>query len=68
MPYREEYTDYFVSDIFGRVMISIMPRASARARIMKERRLLFSGRIKSELVNLFFNHFNGKWNSNDVIG
>src|SRR5262245_10928454 len=28
MPYREENVDSFVSDVFGRVMISIMPRAA----------------------------------------
>ena len=39
----------------------------ARGRITRERCLLFSGRFNSELVNLSFSHFDGKWNLNDVI-
>ena len=44
MPYRDEYSNTFVSDVFGRVMISIMPRATIGTipETIRERKLLMA--------------------------
>src|SRR5262245_34000644 len=44
MPYREENSDSFVSDVLGRVMISTMPRAATWAvpETIRERKLLIA--------------------------
>src|SRR5262252_10792234 len=44
MPYRDEYSNPFVSDVFGRVMISIMPRATIGTipETIRERKLLMA--------------------------
>ncbi len=44
MPYREEGSDSFVSDIFGRIMISIMPRTTIKTlpESIRERKFLIA--------------------------
>lgn len=44
MPYREENSNAFVPDVFGRVMIPIMPRATIRTspKTIRERKLLIA--------------------------
>src|SRR5262244_605596 len=44
MPYREQHSDSFLSDVFGRIMISIMPRATIATspETIRERKFLMA--------------------------